>query len=545
MVPIPVFHVVAPVSAAAFAFVLLRLAFAFLSSRASPKNINIHGKHARARQTPPGPRALPVLGNVHQLPMDYQQRTFGAWAAQYGDVVYAKLFARPVLVLNSLRAAHDLLEKRSARYSDRPRLILLAELMGWDSVVTHMSCGERFRKHRRWMHDNFQTRDALLAHRAVQHRETCTLLAGLLATPDAFEEHIHRWAVGTIMDITYGHRIHSLDDEYVALARNATVETVLAGSPGSMLVDFFPILKSLPTWAPGAGFKRNALKIRGLVRALLDVPYAMVKASLANGTARPSFTATLLEDVYRRNGLTPEEEEDIKGAAGVIYAAGTDTTVTVLSTFFLAMVRHPDAFRRAQAELDAVVGRARLPDEADRENLPYLEALLMEVYRWECPVPLAIPHHVSEEDVYRGYRIPANTMVIPNIWNMTQDPTLYPEPQAFRPERWLEMDAATAAQADPRRFVFGFGRRVCPGRDFADAGVWLAMACVIALFDVGKAVDAYGHEITPPPEFTSGFVRRVLFPHPKPFACAVRPRGDREKAAEIIAQARAALAIEQ
>lgn len=101
------------------------------------------------------------------------------------------------------------------------------------------------------------------------------------------------------MEITYGHRIHSMDDEYVKLARNATVETVLAGSPGSMLVDFFPVckwrpslllwaassahlfaVKHIPTWMPGAGFKRNAFKVRDLVRALMDAPYNMVKNAM-------------------------------------------------------------------------------------------------------------------------------------------------------------------------------------------------------------------------------------------------------------------------
>ncbi|EIW56861.1 cytochrome P450 [Trametes versicolor FP-101664 SS1] len=521
-------HVVAPVSVAAFAFVLLRVAFSWW----------VHGAKHRAERArlPPGPRAIPFLGNVHQLPMDYQERTFAEWAKQYGDVVYAKLFQRPVLVLSSLRAAQDLLEKKSSKYSDRPRLILLAELMGWDNVITHLPYGDRFRKHRRWMHDNFQSKAALLGYRPVQRRETYTMLAGLLESPVEFIEHVHRWAVGTIMEITYGHRIHSMQDEYVKLARDATVETVIAGSPGSMLVDFFPILKEIPVWAPGAGFKRNAFRVRGLVRALMDMPYNMVKTALASGNARPCFTASLLEDVYARNGITPEEEEDIKGAAGVIYAAGTDTTITVMSTFFLAMVLHPEAFKKAQQELDVVIGRSRLPDDTDRENLPYLECLLKEVYRWQCPVPLAIPHNLMEDDEYRGYHIAANTMVIPNIWQMTQDSSVYPEPQKFRPERWQEMDPQTADLANPRRIVFGFGRRVCPGRDFADAGVWLAIASVIALFDIGKSIDAWGNEITPPPEFVSGFVS-----HPKPFVCAIRPRAG--NAADIIAQARAALPI--
>ncbi|KAI8992776.1 cytochrome P450 [Trametes punicea] len=521
---LPLAYVGAPISIAVFVYIVLRVALSRL----------VHGaKHASRARLPPGPRAIPVLGNVHQLPLDYQEKTFGEWAKRYGDVVYAKLFLRPLLVLNSLHAAQDLLEKRSSKYSDRPRLVLLSELMGWDNVITHMPYGDRFRKHRRWMQDGLQSKDILFGYRSIQRRETYTLLAGLIESPADFASHVHRWAVGMIMDITYGHRIYSLDDEYVRIARTATVETVLAGNPGSMIVDFFPLLKHIPTWMPGAGFKRNALKVRGMVRELMEVPYNMVKNSMSTGDARPSFTASLIEDMYRRNGTTPDEEYDIKGAAGVIYA---DTTVTVVNTFFLAMVLYPEAFKKAQEELDAVIGRSRLPDFEDRECLPYLESLLNELYRWRCPVPLAIPHNLTEDDEYRGYHIPGNTMIVPNIWKMSQDPSVYPEPEKFRPERWLEMSSETSERANPRKFVFGFGRRVCPGREFADNSVWLAIACIISLFDIKKAVDCYGNEITPAPEYFSGFVN-----HPKPFLCSICARS--EGAAGIIDKALTALTV--
>ena len=90
---------------------------------------------------------------------------------------------------------------------------------------------------------------------------------------------------------------------------------------------------------------------------------------------------------------------------------------------------------------------------------------------------------------------------------MSQDPHAFPSPEQFRPERWLEMDAHTAEAVNPRKFVFGFGRRACPGRELADASVWLAAACVLALFDVGRARDATGQEIVPEAVYTSGFVK--------------------------------------
>ncbi|KAI0640925.1 cytochrome P450 [Trametes meyenii] len=470
------------------------------------------------RPYPPGPSAVPLLGNVHQLPVDYQQRKFAEWGRKYGEVVFARFFRTPALILNSREAAAELLEKRSRNYSSRPRFILLAELMGWDSVLNNIPYGERFRKHRKWLHDAFGPKEVLAAYVPIQRRETYTLLANLCETPEHFMEHLTRWAAATIMEITYGHRVKSNDDPFIALAEEAAVETVKAGSPGSMLVDFFPILKGLPLWAPGSGFKHRAFYVRELIRRTLDTPFDMVKRALRAGTAAPSFTATLLDEAAAEGSLTTEHEEDIKGAAGVIYTAGTETTVTAMKTFILAMVLHPDVCQKAQAEIDRVIGPDRLPDIEDQDSLPYLRCVLREVLRWNAPVPLGVPHAVQADDVYRGYHIPNGAMVIPNIWWMTQDPDVYPEPEKFNPERYLDQ----GEKSDPRDVVFGFGRRICPGQAFAEASLWLAAANILATMDLGYAQDHLGRDIVPDAAFISGFVS-----HPKAFTCSIRPRSAR------------------
>ncbi|OSD03875.1 cytochrome P450 [Trametes coccinea BRFM310] len=471
---------------------------------------------------PPGPPPVLVLGNVHQLPVDYQHRKLAEWGTIYGDVVFARFFRTPAVVLNSREAAIDLLEKRSAKYSDRPRFILLSELMGWDSVLNNLPYGERFRKHRKWLQDAFVSKQMLATYRPIQRRETYTLLSGLCETPQLFMDHIKRWAAATIMEIAYGHRVTSIEDKYIELAERATVETVKAGSPGSMLVDFFPILKGIPLWAPGSGFKHRAYYVRGLIRKTLDTPFEMVKRALLSGTAAPSFTANLLEEAVAAGSLTAEHETDIKGAAGVIYAAGTDTTVTAMKSFILAMVLHPAVYKKAQAEIDRVVGSDRLPDWEDMDSLPYLDAVLKEVFRWNPPVPLGVPHSAQSDDVYRGCHIPKGAMMIPNIWWMTHDPDEFPEPNKFDPERFLSMSPEEADRKDPRKVVFGFGRRICPGQAFAEAGVWLAAANIIATMDLTYAKDKMGRDIVPEAAFISGFVS-----HPQDFACAFRPRSER------------------
>lgn len=108
-------------------------------------------------------------------------------------------------------------------------------------------------------------------------------------------------------------------------------------------------------------------------------------------------------------------EELIKDSAAVSYAAGADTSVSTLTTFILAMTLHPDTQKRAQAELDAVLGD-RLPTFADKDDLPYVTAVMKEVFRWIPVLPLAVPHRAINSDRYKNYFIPAGASVLGNAW---------------------------------------------------------------------------------------------------------------------------------
>ncbi|KAI0364039.1 cytochrome P450 [Pilatotrama ljubarskyi] len=447
---------------------------------------------------PPGPAGIPILGSVHKLPLEFQEKRFFEWGKRYGDVIYLRLFRTPTIVLNSFRAASDLLTKRSAKYSDRPRMVLLAELMGHESSLPPMPYGDRFRKHRRWMHEAIGTREKLESYQAIQLREAHNLVRNLLSSPERFLEHLHLYVGATMLEITYGRRITSLADELVLVADRAIDGVNDAGTPGSMIVDFFPIY-----WMPGAGFKRRALEVRRYVRAWKDTGYEEVRVAMVRGDPPSCVIAALLEGVGGHP--TPEEAEDIKGLGCSVYGAGIETTRGALATFFLAMSRHPEVLRKARGEVDTVIGRERLPSFGDRGSLPYLDAILEELYRWNPPLPLAIPHRAMADDDYRGYAIPHGCMIMPNIWAMSRDEDSYPDAEEFRPERHLDTNCSKAPS--PSEYVFGFGRRVCPGQDFADAALWLAIATIVAAFDIRKPLDSEGNEYTPPAAFQPGFTR--------------------------------------
>ncbi|KAF5349315.1 hypothetical protein D9758_011802 [Tetrapyrgos nigripes] len=457
---------------------------------------------------PPGPRPLPGIGNIHQIPNKCPEETFAQWGKEYGNVVHIRVFGSSMVILNSIQVAQDLFDKRGAIYSDRPRFVLLNELMGWHNASTHVRYGPRFRKHRRFIHQTFNEQAAHLL-RPLQGKETLNLIRGFVETPGQYSQHIRRFAAATIMKVTYGRDVTSIDDPFVLLAERAGSLTVQSGTPAASLVDFFPVMKYLPDWAPMAGFKRSARVVKEAVDDMMNIRFQMVKDQVSSGTAPPCMTSRLLESFGK--SITFEDEENVKGVAGTMYVAAEDTTACVLASFVLAMVLHPQVLRKAQQEMDQVVGIDKLPTLEDRDRLPFLECVLKEVLRWNPPVPLGMPHRLMVDDLYEGYYIPKDTMVLANLFAILHDCS---DPNSFRPERFLTEDLV-----DPLGVVFGFGRRRCPGRYFADAGVWLVMANLVACIDITKARDENGAEVTPEVAFKTGFVR-----HPKSFPCEIKPR---------------------
>ncbi|KAL4246690.1 cytochrome P450 family protein [Abortiporus biennis] len=471
----------------------------------------------RTFHLPPGPKPLPFIGNVHQLPIEHQEKAFAEWGRKYGDIIFIQIFRAPTIIINSLKVAKALLDQRSRSYSDRPRLVLLAELWGFDTQLISMPNNSRFRKQRKWLLDAL-TRSSILKYQNLQKREAYILLAGLIQTPECFVDHVWRYAAANILQVTYDHRVITSDDPQLKLSQKTFSVVAAPRGPMEILVDFFPRLKHYPTWLPGSSWKRNALEVRKAVKSTLDAPYALIRHRMDEGTAGPCVISSLIEKYYR-DGTLEENEEDIKGAGGMMYGAGTETTASTINALILALVRHPRVFQKLKDEVDRVVGNDRLPDFTDRPHMPYHEAALTELFRYHSAVTMGMPHFNTKEDTYEGYNIPAGTTVIANIWAMGQDEETYPNPEEFRPERFLGLDSASFDSINPKQFAFGFGRRLCPGRDLAEATIFLAMSGIAATMNITPIKDDDGMELVPPHAFTGGFAST-----PKPFKCKITPR---------------------
>jgi len=328
-----------------------------------------------------------------------------------------------------------------------------------------------------------------------------------------------------VMSVTYGYDVNEGEAFARSLKHAADIFFRVATPQSVALCTAFPLLKKLPAWFPFMGFKYQAAECKKLAYDGLHGSYAWVQQQLDQGTARPSLVA----DAITRYGLEddskdPQLVQELKDSAAALYSASVETTTSVLLTFVYLMMLHPGVQVRAQAEIDSVVGAQRLPDIEDQPTLPYVQALLRETLRWNPVTPIGLPHATTEDDIYEGYYIPKGVTIMANLWAMSHNEAKYPNPNAFLPERFLKSDGTL--NDDNLPWIFGFGRRICPGRHVADASLWCAMVSILALFQIEKTEGS--EEV----KWATG-----LTSHPLPFPCKFVPRGehtDSEKLASLI-----------
>ncbi|KAF7348416.1 hypothetical protein MSAN_01795800 [Mycena sanguinolenta] len=452
---------------------------------------------------PPGPKPRFLVGNLFDIPTEMPWITYTEWGKQYGDVVHAQVFGQHILILNSVKAATKLLEKRATIYSDRSKIPIVS-LTGWDFNFVIIPYSDKWRERRRLFHQYFR-RDAIPAYHPVYLRKIRDLLRGLLSTPADFATHTKTMSAAIILDSIYGCDIKSMrGDRFVRLTEEAAERLTENILPGACIVNTLPFLRHFPSWFPGCSFHKFARDTRDLVDEMKNAPFDFVKQNMRNGSGRPSVLRELLERNDAHGG-SREQEEVMKDVTGVAYAAAVDTTATTLIVFIMVMALHPEVAKKAQNELDAVVGLGFLPEFEHRSALPYCEAVFREIFRWRPILPFAVPHATSDDDIYEGYFIPKGTMVLPNVWAMVHDEAMYPNPDKFHPERFLNADGQL--NGDDQILGFGFGRRACAGRYAADATVWATIVSVLSTFDITKAKDETGKEIEIELVFADGGVR--------------------------------------
>ncbi|KXN89187.1 O-methylsterigmatocystin oxidoreductase [Leucoagaricus sp. SymC.cos] len=426
----------------------------------------------RRLPNPPGPRNYPVIGSLLEAPLSRPWLVYDKWFKNYGDLIYFEIVGKKFLIVGSVERANDLFEKRSTNYSDRPHLIMVVDLMGWDYNWGLIPYGPLWRHHRRIFHQ-YMNSTQLPLYLPTQVKHIRAFLRRVLANPDDF----------------FGHSRH-----------------------------LFAALITDVAWFPGAGWKRKAAYYKRLNDIVSRGPFETVKQNLRNGTAVPSIAASLIEALPDDPKERAEGEKVAINVAGTAFLGGADTTVSTIQSFFLAMCLHPEIQKKGQEELDSVLLGKRLPDLDDRPSLPYVNAIAKEAIRWHPVLPLGVPHMTTDDDEFNGWFIPKGTIVIGSAWSILHDPEAYKDPLEFIPERFLRDGQLDPSVRDPSITAFGFGRRICPGRHMSDISLFLTIASFLSCFEIRAPLDENGNPIKPSGEYTSGTFQWVFLDNTTPLS---------------------------
>ncbi|KAF8556227.1 cytochrome P450 [Imleria badia] len=480
-------------------------------------------KSLRPSNFPPGPKGLPFFGSVLEISTSEPWLTFTQWASTYGDLVYCTLFGRQILVIQTTDVAKALLEQRSSIYSDRPPVSVHKDLpsVGSEFNSALLQYGEKWRLHRRLFHQSFRA-DAARDYLPTQLRKVRQLLIGVYNSPDRYQRQIELYASAVIMSAVYDYETIPNDDPLVLAAEKAIeVFVKVAGPSTAAILEAFPFLLKLPVWFPGATLKRMAIQAKSNLHEMMDVPFRYARDRVISCVSGPCMVSESLKRFPESNSEGFELALKSSSATAFMgYSHTTEQTASTLTVFVLAMMYYPEVQERAQKEINAVIGAHRLPDFDDRSSLPYVDAVLRETLRWHPVFPLGLPHHTTKSDVYEGQYIPEGCVVLANLWAMSRDEVRYPNPTEFIPERFFDQDGQL--NDDAVALAFGFGRRVCVGRHFADASLWIAIVHLLAVFKFMKPLDDNGDEIEPDPEWSTGLIS--VSRHPLVLECRVVPR---------------------
>jgi len=469
----------------------------------------------RSQSLPPGPPPKPFIGNYLDVPKKEVWKKFSQWKELYGNLVYVNILGNKILVLNDMESMRELLEKRSQKYSDRPSFVM-AKYMGIEGNVGFAPYGSYWRQGRKLMHGTV-SQEAVQKYHSLQEDISARFLRNLVEQPSEVMKHLHMTTAHIIASITYGFSVDTPSNVYFDEFAETERMVLKSVVPGAYLVDMIPKLWYLPSWIPFNSIHRTAESGRRRVSDIVHRPVEQVKQDMEQG----AYPASFVSDFLGEHGSDDEKRQQLPWVAWSMFEAGNDTVAGSMLVFIHAMACFPEVQARMRDEIYRVVGTDRLPSFDDREGLPYINAAIKEMYRWNPNAPMGAPRKLQDADVYRGYYIPKDTIIMTNVWLLSRDQDSGIDPEVFAPERFLESHVKATA-LDPYSYAFGFGRRMCPGRFLADNSVFMLITSMLATVRISKPKDSNGVE----KPFDPPYILAGLSSFPYPFEVNIEPVSD-------------------
>ncbi|KAG9447251.1 hypothetical protein H6P81_013379 [Aristolochia fimbriata] len=446
------------------------------------------------KQLPPGPRKVPIIGNLHQLG-ELPHRSLHLMSLRHGPLMFLKLGSVPLIVVSSADTARELIKNHDLAISNRPVTYAQRKLSYGCADMVFAPYGEYWRQVRKLCTLELLSLKRAQSFRAVREEEVALLLDSIAKYSTSSSSstiiNLSESVLALLNDIVcrtaFGNKYREAGEEYSCYGRSKSRFNSILSEFQELLatisiVDFFAHMEWIHK------FTGWDSKLEKIFREL-DAFYNEVIEAHQNPESKRSscdgeddLVGVLLKIYEDRSLGISLTMNNIKGVLMDIFVAGTDTSSALVIWAMAELMRNPSAMKKEQEELRKAIGKKDRVEESDLHGLDYLKAIIKETFRMHPPAPLLVPRETIEELTFDGYTIPAKAQIFVNARAIGLDPKCWECPEEFRPERFLNSPIDYKGQHF-ELIPFGAGRRGCPGINFATPTVELTLANLLHRFD--------------------------------------------------------------
>ncbi|XP_076154105.1 cytochrome P450 2F2-like [Alosa pseudoharengus] len=429
----------------------------------------------RPENFPPGPRALPLLGNLLEINPHDPIKSFKKLAERYGPVYSLYIGPRPAVVLASQKVIKEALVTRATDFAGRPDHMLICHIIECKGVIM-ADYGPAWQEHRRFALTtlrNFGMGKRSMEEKILEETQhTCAELekhAGKSMDP----QHLfHFAACDIICSVIFGSRFDYDDPYFKSIIIFMEEATKIALDPWAILYEIAPFIKNLPL-----PFIKRAYGLISRIRSHILKEVAEHKESWESGEPRDLIDCYLDETEKRLDKGTTFEDSQLASTLFDLLIAGTETTSNTLRTATLYLMTHPHIQERCYQEIEEVLGSREQVCFEDRQSMPYVQAVIHEAQRMADTVPLSVLHSTTTDTEVQGYNIPKGTLVVPLLSSALHEEGQWKSPNDFNPENFLN---ERGEFVKPDAFMpFSAGSRVCLGEGLARMELFLILVTLL------------------------------------------------------------------
>ncbi|KAI3940025.1 hypothetical protein MKW98_029801 [Papaver atlanticum] len=445
----------------------------------------------RKLRLPPGPRGLPLIGNLLSLEPNLHVY-FANLAEVYGPIVKLQVGSKIFIVVSSTSLTKEVLKDNDAIFANRdaPVAALVASYGGVD--IGWSASNSEWRKLRKvFAHEMLSNKSLDLSYglRREEMRKTVTdIHRRKIDTPINFGEEVFIIILNMIMGMLWGGTLQGEERSKVGAEFQKVIGELVKLIGRTNVSDVFPALKIFDIQGIEREAKVLCLWLDRIMDSVIDqrVKLNDTDQTCQSKESKKDFLQLLLELMEQKDAKTQITKTQLKALYLDIVVAGTETTSTTIEWVMTEMMQHPEIMERVQAELDQVVGNNNTVEESHLSKLHYLDAVVKETFRLHPVAPLLIPHSPSSSCEIGGYIIPKGATVFCNAWAMQRDAEAWNDPLKFQPERFLSDGNVKKFDYNGKNFnylPFGSGRRICAGIPLAERMLTYVLASLLHSFD--------------------------------------------------------------